>query len=188
MYAWNPDRFRRADVPGPDPDRGGAGERLAHLRHRLGVPGRRRPAALPAGLGRRGRRRSGPRGNSAFASGRVREVRLTGGLYDSRSQGIQQPELLLRRRARGDVLARRGAVPAAEPAVGPRVEHDADRQPALAALAPRAADAADLGARPPAHHAVRRQPDHRRSASSARTTRSSTSRSSRSSRSGARST
>ena len=134
------------------------------------------------------RRPFGPRGNSAFASGRVSDVRITGGLYDSRSQGIRNLSSYLAVGREITRLARRRAVPAAEPAVGPHVEHDADRQPAVAGVAPGAADAAALGPRPPADHPVRRQPDHGARASSARTTRSSISRSSRSSPSGARST
>jgi hypothetical protein len=85
-YAWNPDRFRRAAVPTPNQaevDRENImvtydlGQQFS-----LGV-GRQNfvqdssDAALPIRA----------TGNTVFAGGRVRDVRLSAGLYDSRSQG-----------------------------------------------------------------------------------------------------
>jgi hypothetical protein len=86
LYAWNPDRFRRADVPGPTQTE--SERENVSLTYDLG-------SAFQIGVGRQHFLQDSADavapvravGNSAFASGRVAEVRLTGGLYDSRSQG-----------------------------------------------------------------------------------------------------
>jgi outer membrane protein OmpA-like peptidoglycan-associated protein len=86
LYAWNPDRFRRADVPGPTQTE--AEKENFSLTYDLG-------SAFQVGVARQhflqdsadGSAPIRATGNSAFASGRVRDVRLTGGVYDSRSQG-----------------------------------------------------------------------------------------------------
>ena len=87
QYAWNPDRFRRADVPGPTQtevekenialtyDLGSAFQVGVSRQHFL-QDSTGAPAPLRA------------TGNSAYASGRVQEVRLTGGVYDSHSGGF----------------------------------------------------------------------------------------------------
>ncbi len=87
MYAWNPDRFRRADVPGPTQTEAerenvsvtydvGSGFQVGAARqHFLQDSSDAAPPVRATG-------------NSAFASGRINEVRVTGGVYDSRSQGI----------------------------------------------------------------------------------------------------
>ncbi|MEP6687538.1 MAG: carboxypeptidase-like regulatory domain-containing protein [Gemmatimonadales bacterium] len=87
MYAWNPDRFRRADVPGPTQteaerenvsvtyDIGSGFQVGASRQHFLQDSADATPAVRATG-------------NSAFASGRVRDVRITGGVYDSHSEGI----------------------------------------------------------------------------------------------------
>jgi hypothetical protein len=87
MYAWNPDRFRRADVPGPTQTEAereniavtydvGSGFQVGVARQHFLQDSADGAAPIRA------------TGNSAFASGRVRDIRVTGGLYDSRSQGI----------------------------------------------------------------------------------------------------
>ncbi|HUR94852.1 MAG TPA: carboxypeptidase-like regulatory domain-containing protein [Gemmatimonadales bacterium] len=88
MYAWNPDRFRRADVPGPTQteaerenvsvtyDLGSAFQIGAARQHFLQDSADATPPIRATG-------------NSAFASGRIREFRLGGGIYDSRSQGTR---------------------------------------------------------------------------------------------------
>jgi outer membrane protein OmpA-like peptidoglycan-associated protein len=86
LYAWNPDRFRRADVPGPTQTE--AEKENVSLTYDLG-------SAFQIGVARQhflqdsadGSPPIRATGNSAFASGRVRDVRLTGGVYDSRSEG-----------------------------------------------------------------------------------------------------
>ena len=86
LYAWNPDRFRRADVPGPTQTE--AEKENFSLTYDLG-------SAFQVGVARQhflqdsadGSAPIRATGNSAFASGRVRDIRLTGGVYDSRSQG-----------------------------------------------------------------------------------------------------
>ena len=87
LYAWNPDRFRRADVPGPTQTE--SEKENISLTYDLGsgIPGRAWLASTSCRTPPTQRHRSGPVGNSAFASGRVHEIRLTGGVYDSRSQG-----------------------------------------------------------------------------------------------------
>jgi hypothetical protein len=87
MYAFNPDRFRRADVPGPTQTE--AERENVSVTYDVG-------SAFQVGVARQhflqdsadGTAPVRATGNSAFASGRVRDVRVTGGLYDSRSQGI----------------------------------------------------------------------------------------------------
>jgi hypothetical protein len=87
MYAWNPDRFRRADVPGPTQTEAerenlsvtydvGSGFQVGLARQHFLQDSADAVAPIRA------------TGNSAFASGRVQEVRVTAGLYDSRSQGV----------------------------------------------------------------------------------------------------
>ncbi|HET9038715.1 MAG TPA: carboxypeptidase-like regulatory domain-containing protein [Gemmatimonadales bacterium] len=87
MYAWNPDRFRRADVPGPTQTEAereniavtydvGSGFQVGVARQHFLQDSADGAAPIRA------------TGNSAFASGRVSDIRVTGGLYDSRSQGI----------------------------------------------------------------------------------------------------
>jgi len=66
----------------------------------------------------------------------LHDVRITGGLYDSRSQGISNLSSYLAIGTRADAVAGCGAVRPAEPTVGSGVEHDADRQPAVATVAP----------------------------------------------------
>jgi hypothetical protein len=87
MYAWNPDRFRRADVPGPTQTE--AERENLSLTYDVG-------SGFQIGLARQhflqdsadGTAPIRATGNSAFASGRLHEVRITGGVYDSRSQGV----------------------------------------------------------------------------------------------------
>lgn len=87
MYAWNPNRFRRADVPGPTQTE--AERENVSLTYDVG-------SGFQIGLARQhflqdsadGTVPVRATGNSAFASGRLHEVRITGGLYDSRSQGV----------------------------------------------------------------------------------------------------
>jgi outer membrane protein OmpA-like peptidoglycan-associated protein len=86
MYAWNPDRFRRADVPGPTQTE--AERENVSLTYDLGT-------AVQIGVARQHFLQDSAdvatpiraTGNSAYASGRVHDVRLTGGVYDSRSEG-----------------------------------------------------------------------------------------------------
>jgi hypothetical protein len=86
LYAWNPDRFRRADVPGPTQTEAerenvsltydlGAGFQIGVARQHFLQDSADAGAPVRAS------------GNSAFASGLVHEFRLTGGLYDSHSEG-----------------------------------------------------------------------------------------------------
>jgi outer membrane protein OmpA-like peptidoglycan-associated protein len=87
LYAWNPDRFRRADVPGPVQTESEK-ENIA-LTYDIGT-------SFQFGVARQHFLQDSAdvatplraTGNSAFASGRVLDVRLTGGLYDSRSEGF----------------------------------------------------------------------------------------------------
>ncbi|MFL5401516.1 MAG: carboxypeptidase-like regulatory domain-containing protein [Gemmatimonadales bacterium] len=85
-YAWNPDRFRRAAVPTPNQaevDR----ENVAityELNPQFSIGVARQnfvqdssDSSLPVRA----------TGNTIFAGGRIREVRLSAGVYDSRSQG-----------------------------------------------------------------------------------------------------
>jgi len=88
LYAWNPDRFRRADIPGPTQTESEK-ENVA-LTYDLG-------SEFQVGVARQHFLQDSAdvavpvraTGNSAFASGRVRDVRLTGGVYDSRSEGTR---------------------------------------------------------------------------------------------------
>jgi hypothetical protein len=87
MYAWNPGRFRRADVPGPTQTE--AERENVSVTYDVG-------SGFQVGISRQhflqdsadGLAPVRAVGNSAFASGRVQEVRVTAGLYDSRSQGV----------------------------------------------------------------------------------------------------
>jgi outer membrane protein OmpA-like peptidoglycan-associated protein len=86
LYAWNPDRFRRADAPGPTQTE--AEKENVSLTYDVG-------SAFQVGVARQHFLQDSAdavaplraTGNSAFASGRVRDVRVTGGVYDSHSQG-----------------------------------------------------------------------------------------------------
>jgi outer membrane protein OmpA-like peptidoglycan-associated protein len=87
LYAWNPDRFRRADVPGPTQTESEK-ENVA-LTYDIGTSfqlGVARQHFLQDSADVAAPLRA--TGNSAFASGRVYDVRLTGGLYDSHSEGF----------------------------------------------------------------------------------------------------
>jgi hypothetical protein len=85
-YAWNPDRFRRAAVPTPN--------QAEVDRENIAITYELSPS-FSVGIGRQNfvqdSSDSEPpvraSGNSVFAAGRVREIRLSAGLYDSRSQG-----------------------------------------------------------------------------------------------------
>jgi hypothetical protein len=87
MYAWNPDRFRRADVPGPTQTE--AERENVSVTYDIG-------SAFQVGAARQhflqdsadGTAPVRATGNSVYASGRVHDLRITGGLYDSRSEGI----------------------------------------------------------------------------------------------------
>ena len=87
LYAWNPDRFRRADVPGPTQTE--AERENVSVTYDLG-------SAFQVGIARQhflqdsadGTAPLRATGNTLFASGRLRELRLSGGLYDSHSQGV----------------------------------------------------------------------------------------------------
>jgi outer membrane protein OmpA-like peptidoglycan-associated protein len=87
-YVWNPNRFRRAAVPNPNQteiDR----ENLA-LTYDLGtefqIGASRQNFVQDSADSKPAQRASG---NSVFAAGRWKELRLTAGLYDSRSNGIR---------------------------------------------------------------------------------------------------
>jgi outer membrane protein OmpA-like peptidoglycan-associated protein len=87
-YAWNPDRFRRAAVPNPNQteiDR----QNIA-LTYEIGpdlqVGASHQNFVQDSADSRPAARATG---NSLFAGGRWNGVRLTAGLYDSRSQGIR---------------------------------------------------------------------------------------------------
>jgi hypothetical protein len=87
-YAWNPDRFRRASVPTPNQTE--VDRENVMLTYDL-------TPEFSVGIGRQNfvqdSADSKPplraSGNTIFAGGRWHEVRLTAGLYDSRSQGIR---------------------------------------------------------------------------------------------------
>jgi hypothetical protein len=87
LYAWTPGRFRRAEVPGPTQTE--SERENISLTYDLG-------SAFQVGVARQHFLQDSAAvsepvravGNSAYASGRVRDVRLTAGLYDSRSQGL----------------------------------------------------------------------------------------------------
>jgi hypothetical protein len=87
-YVWNPDRFRRADVPAPM-------QTEVH-RENVFLTWQATPD-FAIGIGRQNfvqdsvdnRAPVHASGNSAFAGGRVREFRLSAGVYDSRSDGVR---------------------------------------------------------------------------------------------------
>jgi hypothetical protein len=87
-YAWNPDRFRRAPVPTPN--------QAEADRENLTVTYFFSPE-LSMGVGRQNFVQDSSdatlplraSGNTVFAGGRVQDVRLSAGIYDSRSQGIR---------------------------------------------------------------------------------------------------
>jgi hypothetical protein len=87
LYAWNPQRFRRAPVPTPNQTE--VDRENFQLTYELSPD-------FSVGLGRQnfvqdstdGRAPVRATGNSLFGGGRWRDFRLTAGLYDSRSQGI----------------------------------------------------------------------------------------------------
>jgi hypothetical protein len=86
-YVWNPRRFRRADVPGPnqaEADRENI-QISYNVTPNLSVGFARQNFVQDSADSQPVIRASG---NSFFASGRVREFRLAGGLYDSRAEGI----------------------------------------------------------------------------------------------------
>jgi hypothetical protein len=86
-YAWNPDRFRRAPVPTPNQTE--VDRENVMLTYDL-------TPEFSVGVGRQNfvqdSADSKPplraTGNTIFAGGRWHDIRLTAGLYDSRSQGI----------------------------------------------------------------------------------------------------
>jgi hypothetical protein len=87
LYAWNPRRFRRAEVPGPTQTESER-ENIA-VSYNIGssfVVGAARQHFLQDSAGPATPIRA--IGNSAFASGWLYETRLTAGLYDSHSQGV----------------------------------------------------------------------------------------------------
>jgi len=87
LYAWNPDRFRRADVPGPTQTE--SEKENVSLTYDIGT-------SFQLGVARQHFLQDSAdvatplraTGNSAFASGRVSDVRVTGGIYDSHSEGF----------------------------------------------------------------------------------------------------
>jgi hypothetical protein len=87
-YVWNPDRFRRADVPAPM-------QTEVH-RENLLLTWQATPD-LTIGIGRQNfvqdstdsRLPVYASGNSAFAGGLIRGFRLSAGVYDSRSDGVR---------------------------------------------------------------------------------------------------
>ena len=185
MYGWNPDRFRRADVPGPTQTE--AEQENISLTYDFG-------SAFQVGVARQHFLQDSAdaavpiraSGNSFFAGGRVREVRLTGGVYDSRSQGTSNlssyfavgrevtswldAELFLLQSRPSGRASSTTPIMNLRWRLSPRVR--LMQQMSMHEHRPTVLFGANLSLR---------------SASSARTIRSSTSRSSRSSRSGARS-
>jgi hypothetical protein len=87
-YVWNPSRFRRADVPGP--------KQAETDRENVQVTYQVSPD-FALGFARQNFVQDSAdtqpivraSGNSFFASGRWRDFRLTGGLYDSRAAGVR---------------------------------------------------------------------------------------------------
>jgi hypothetical protein len=85
-YAWNPDRFRRAAVPTPN--------QAEVDRENVTITYQLSPE-FSVGVGRQNFVQDSSdsqlpvraTGNTVFAGGRWREIRLSAGLYDSRSQG-----------------------------------------------------------------------------------------------------
>ncbi|HEU5170048.1 MAG TPA: hypothetical protein VFU46_05900 [Gemmatimonadales bacterium] len=86
-YAWNPDRFRRADVPAPN--------QTELDRENVVVTYQISPDVL-VGAGRQNyvqdsadaATRLRASGNSAFVGGRFGELRVNAGVYDSRANGV----------------------------------------------------------------------------------------------------
>jgi hypothetical protein len=87
-YTWNPDRFRRAPVPTPNQtevDR----ENISityELSPQFSIGAGRQNFVQDSADSRPALRATG---NTLFAGGRVRSLRVTAGLYDSRSEGIR---------------------------------------------------------------------------------------------------
>lgn len=87
-YVWNPDRFRRAAVPTPNQTE--VERENVMITYDLGPQ-------FSVGVSRQNYVQDSAdatpavraTGNTIFAGGRVRDVRLTAGLYDSRSQGTR---------------------------------------------------------------------------------------------------
>jgi carboxypeptidase family protein len=87
-YVWNPDRFHR--VPVPTPNQTEVDRENVSLTYDV-------TEAFTVGLSRQNYVQDSAdskppvraTGNTAFIGGRLREVRLTAGVYDSRSQGIR---------------------------------------------------------------------------------------------------
>jgi hypothetical protein len=87
-YVWNPDRFHR--VPVPTPNQTEVDRENASLTYDL-------TPTFTVGVGRQNYVQDSAdskpplraTGNTAFVGGRLREIRLTAGVYDSRSQGIR---------------------------------------------------------------------------------------------------
>ena len=87
-YVWNPDRFRRADVPAP--------MQTELHRENLLLTWQAAPE-FSIGIGRQNFIQDSAdshtpvsaSGNSVFAGGRVRDFRLSAGVYDSRSDGLR---------------------------------------------------------------------------------------------------
>jgi hypothetical protein len=85
-YAWNPDRFRRAAVPTPN--------QAEVDRENLTISYELTPE-FSVGVGRQNYVQDSSdsstpvraSGNTVFAGGRIHQIRLSAGLYDSRSQG-----------------------------------------------------------------------------------------------------
>jgi hypothetical protein len=87
-YAWNPDRFRRASVPTPNQTEVDRENIMLtyQLTPEFSIGAARQNFVQDSSDAAPVLRATG---NTLFAGGRWREVRLTGGLYDSRSQGIR---------------------------------------------------------------------------------------------------
>jgi hypothetical protein len=87
-YAWNPDRFRRAPVPTPN--------QAEVDRENVSITYQLSPE-FSIGVGRQNfvqdsadsRAALRANGNTAFAGGRLRKLRVAAGVYDSRSEGIR---------------------------------------------------------------------------------------------------
>jgi hypothetical protein len=87
-YVWNPDRFRRADVPAP---------LQTEVRHENVLLTWQATPDFSIGMGRQNfvqdsadsRAPVYATGNSAFAGGRIQSFRLSAGVYDSRSDKVR---------------------------------------------------------------------------------------------------
>ena len=86
-YVWNPHRFRRADVPGPNQAETDRENVMVtyNVSPNLSIGFARQNFVQDSADTQPIIRASG---NSFFASGRVRDFRLAGGLYDSRADGV----------------------------------------------------------------------------------------------------